>query len=137
MVCSSIDPAATACIVDEAAFLGDHPGSSLHLHRGAGGSAWLRKSDIRAAIASHHDEVRRCYDDALAVWPDAKGRVEITFVVGPDGSVYSSRVDRNDTGVPALACCINELVATWKFPALVGCGMVVVTNPFVLELGSS
>lgn len=95
--------------------------------------ASLSRDAIKAAIEARISDVRACYDDALAVWPTAKGRVQIKFAISPTGSVYASEVQSDETSLPELACCINRAVQQWSFPAPEGCGMVIVSYPFLLS----
>ena len=98
-------------------------------------SGSLSKSVIADVIADHIGEIRRCYEDSLAGWPQLAGRVAVKFIIQPDGSVDRSAVAETTLHHKPTECCITNAVRSWQYPPPDGGGIVVVTYPFVLEQG--
>ena len=90
----------------------------------------LDKDDIRGVIKGKLDEVRHCYEVALAGQPRLFGRVTIQFVIAGGGSVSASRLVSSTLGSAQTETCIAEHMCGWHFPATIGGGPVVVTYPF-------
>ncbi|MFO7567220.1 MAG: TonB family protein [Enhygromyxa sp.] len=95
----------------------------------------LDKDLIRRIVRAHTNEVRKCYEAALARDPSAAGRLAIEFTIAPNGKVVSAAVSSNDTGVEALGECVAKVVKTWTFPKPGGGGQVRITYPFVFQPG--
>lgn len=85
---------------------------------------------IRRIVRAHLNEVRYCYNQALARDPGEKGRVAVQFVIGGAGQVSSAMVGESDVD-PALAACVTQAVRRWKFPRGEGAGSTMVNYPFV------
>lgn len=96
----------------------------------------LTKAEIRRAIERQIADVRSCYEDALDMRPNLRGRVLTKFLIDSAGHVHSSEVLENDTGDDELACCIKHVLRAWTFPRPERCGIVVVHYPFILETKS-
>lgn len=97
----------------------------------------LDKNIIRRIVRSHINEVRACYNDGLSNDPSLKGRVAVSFVINPDGTVKASVVQSSTLPESAKGVneCIAKAVKKWKFPSVDGDGVVTVTYPFVLSPG--
>jgi hypothetical protein len=93
----------------------------------------LDKDTIRRIVHRHLNEVKFCYESALAKSPDLSGRVSIRFMITGTGAVQMSAVADSTLADPAVAGCIAAAVRRWAFPAPDGGGVVVVTYPFQLE----
>lgn len=90
-------------------------------------AAALPKEEIRRVVARHRKDFARCYEAQVVKQPDLAGRVETTFVVGPDGAVISARA----TGLhPAVETCLIAALRTMRFPRPTGGGKVTVNYPF-------
>ena len=76
-----------------------------------------------------------CYDGALEVWPGLHGRHAPMVVIWFDGSVALARTQESTLDNPALECCINTAVRSWRFAPPTEGNIAIVTVPFVL--GSS
>lgn len=96
-----------------------------------GGS--LSKEVIRRIIRRHINEVRFCYEQRLRAVPSLTGRVDVKFVIAPDGGVRAASVARSTAGDPGVERCIVSAVRRWNFPSPGGGGIVPVTYPFFLE----
>ncbi|HEY0134418.1 MAG TPA: TonB family protein, partial [Nannocystis sp.] len=95
----------------------------------------LDKEIIRRIVRAHINEVRYCYNQALARDPNAKGRVAITFTVAADGKVLKAEVSESTMADAAVGTCVATAVKTWTFPKPDGGASVIITYPFVLEPG--
>ncbi len=95
----------------------------------------LDKDIIRRIVRAHINEVRYCYNQALARDPNAKGRVAIQFTIGGTGKVPSAVVQESTLKDAAVGNCVAQAVRRWTFPKPEGGGSVIVTYPFVLEPG--
>src|SRR5262249_41755071 len=96
-------------------------------------SGSLSKEAIRHVITSHIGEVRVCYEEALASWPDAEGRPQIRYIIDADGSVSAAALVSDSLGYAGLGCCIARAMRDWRFPAPEGGGIIVITYPFLLD----
>lgn len=96
----------------------------------------LDKDIVRRIVRAHLNEVRHCYNLGLSAKPDLSGRVEVNFVVGPQGRVLTAVVARSTLGHGAAANCIAKATKRWKFPKPRSAGTVTVRYPFVLTPGS-
>jgi Ca-activated chloride channel family protein len=95
----------------------------------------LDKDIIRRIVRAHINEVRYCYNQALAKDPNSKGRVTVEFVIGGTGKVASATVKETTMSDAAVATCISAAIKRWTFPKPEGGGSVTVAYPFVLEPG--
>lgn len=85
-----------------------------------GAGAWpdlgrqdLSREDVRNTIASHRNELRRCYEIALSANPTAAGTVTARFTITPEGTVTAATAAGLDR---AVSRCIEEAVASITFP---------------------
>jgi hypothetical protein len=94
----------------------------------------IEPAAIRKVIADNMDDVLACYRPALEIWPELKGTVAVRFAISTaDGTVIDAQVAGDDTGNPALACCVARKVYGWPFPATGRKGITVVMYPFELR----
>jgi tetratricopeptide (TPR) repeat protein len=93
----------------------------------------LDKDIIRRIVRAHINEVRYCYNQALARDPNAKGRVAIQFTISGAGKVPSAVVHESTMKDPRVGHCMAQAVRRWTFPKPAGGGQVAVLYPFVLE----
>ncbi len=78
-----------------------------------GRSQGLDSEQIKGAVAAFQRETLRCYEGH----PDVAGEVLLDLVVGCDGRVLRSSVDRHDTGSSDFALCVAEVFRYASFPA--------------------
>ncbi len=77
--------------------------------------------DIDFVASAHSPQVRACYDRAFRNAGSAApaGRVELSFTLtdtGDAGRAADIVTELNLLGNPAVATCLEELVAEWRFP---------------------
>lgn len=101
--------------------------------RVAAGAADVRGSlsseVIRRVVRRHLNQVRFCYEQELARNPAREGRVVVSFVISPSGSVQSSTVASSTLGSATAEACVANAVRRWTFPSPEG-GVVMVNYPF-------
>jgi hypothetical protein len=95
----------------------------------------LDKDIIRRIVRAHINEVRYCYNQALARDPWAKGRVAVQFIIGGTGKVPSAVVQETTMKDAGVGNCVAQAVRRWTFPKPEGGGSVIVTYPFIFENG--
>ncbi|MBV1860429.1 MAG: AgmX/PglI C-terminal domain-containing protein [Nannocystaceae bacterium] len=95
----------------------------------------LDKDLIRRVVRAHINQVRHCYNQALARDPTARGKVAVQFTIGRTGKVPLAVVSETTLKDRAVGNCIAKAVRRWKFPSPEGGGNVMVTYPFVLNPG--
>ena len=111
------------------------PSTPSEPSKGLIGGGTLDKDIIRRIVRAHINEVRYCYNQALARDPNAKGRVSVQFTIAGNGKVASATLQDSTLADSDAAQCIAGAVRRWTFPKPEGGGSVVVTYPFVLEPG--
>ncbi len=92
----------------------------------------LDKEIIRRTVRRHLNEVRFCYEKALAAHPSIAGRVVVQFTIAPTGRVLVALLQRTTLGVASVESCMVEAVGRWEFPQPAGGGLVSVSYPFQL-----
>jgi hypothetical protein len=92
----------------------------------------LDKEIIRRIVRTHLNEVRFCYEGALARKPSLAGRVVAQFTIAPTGRVLVSVLQSSTLAEPRVESCIVEATRRWQYPAPEGGGLVTVTYPFQL-----
>jgi hypothetical protein len=92
----------------------------------------LDKEIIRRIVRQHLNEVRFCYDEALARKPSLAGRVVAQFMIAGTGKVFASVLQSSTLGDVGVESCIVAATRRWLYPAPAGGGLVTVTYPFQL-----
>lgn len=81
---------------------------------------------IRRNMAS----IRFCFERQLGTQPNLEGRVNVRFVIAPDGSVSSAEVASSTLGNDVVEECVTRALTRVRFPRPQGGGEVIVTYPF-------
>jgi pSer/pThr/pTyr-binding forkhead associated (FHA) protein/outer membrane biosynthesis protein TonB len=97
------------------------------------GGGKLDREVVKEYIRKQLAKIRWCYQTAFQKKPDLEGKLTVSFVISPTGSVMKATVINSTLGDPELHKCIEGKVMTWKFPAPQGGGVVKVNYPFVLR----
>jgi hypothetical protein len=76
-------------------------------------------ADIRTIVASHRDNARACYDNALANHPGIEGNLDIRWTIDPAGKVTEADLDTSHSEIvePAVANCIIAIINGIHFNA--------------------
>lgn len=98
------------------------------------GSGSLSKDKIREVIDRRKKDIERCYERELAKDPGLKGRLEIRWTIGEEGTVTQADVGENDLG-SAVANCSKGVVRRWRFAKPDG-GSITVSKVFILDSGN-
>ena len=95
----------------------------------------LDKELIRRIVRRHLTEVKFCYEKERTRNPALQGRITLQFTIAPTGAVATSIVQSTTLGNPSVEQCFAGAIRRWEFPKPQG-GVVVVTYPFVLKVGT-
>lgn len=93
----------------------------------------LSKYAINATIAKYLNQVRRCYEDELKLYPALEGLVNVDFEVGPSGKLNFARTGKSTLDNKNVENCINTRMMSWEFPRPKGGVNVKVSYPFMLR----
>jgi TonB family protein len=96
-------------------------------------SGTLDKEIIRRIVRRHLNEVKYCYDQALARQPKLDGRLVAQFTIAANGQVIASLRQSSTLGSPAVEMCVVNAIKRWEFPAPTGGGLAIVTYPFTFS----
>lgn len=108
--------------------LGGTPGGTSMDVRGS-----LSREVITRIVRRHQREIRTCYERGLMRRPELSGRVTVSFVISPTGTVESASIASTTLEDAQVEACIVRAVRTWTFPAPDGGGVVSVNYPFVFQ----
>ena len=104
-----------------------------HFTREDGSDGGLSRDLLGNLIRSHADEVKACYENALATRADLRGDLTLFWVIDPGGRVTRCCVAQTTFSDLAVPRCVVERVRTWRFPEPIGRGNVTVTFPYVFR----
>jgi len=76
------------------------------------------------------NELRFCYERALAGRPDLEGRIGVKFVISPSGAVQTAVIETSSLANAAMEQCVVAAVRRWTFPQPGDGGVVIVSYPF-------
>jgi TPR repeat protein len=85
---------------------------------------------VQRVVRSHYDDLRRCYESALAKRPWIEGRVAVRLVIQTDGRVASAENAGSDLPDPEAIECMFAEYRKLVFPSPEG-GIVTVVYPIV------
>jgi TonB family protein len=91
----------------------------------------IAKEIVRRIVGRHADEVRFCYEHALAANPTLAGRVILKFTIAATGDVIDAQVRDSTLGNAAVETCLAAVADNWEFPYPLPPGRVFVSYPFV------
>jgi hypothetical protein len=89
---------------------------------------------IRRIVRMRFHELRACYERGLKTQPKLRGKITVSFVIGPDGSVRSATNAGSDLPDPGVVACVTKTFHAMKFPQPEG-GVVMVTYPVAFSPG--
>ncbi len=92
----------------------------------------LSKSIIRRIVRRHLNQVKYCYTRELQTKRDLYGRIVVKFSIASTGQVVASSIQKSTLNNVAVEACVAQAVRRWLFPKPEGCGLVVVSYPFIL-----
>ncbi|MES2857039.1 MAG: AgmX/PglI C-terminal domain-containing protein, partial [Bdellovibrionota bacterium] len=71
---------------------------------------------IRRVIMANLRVIRTCYERQLNRNPELMGKLVLSWEIGEQGRVLSTKVKSNELGNAAVAQCIMDRLKTWRFP---------------------
>lgn len=97
------------------------------------GEATADEDDIRGVVHEHRDQIRYCYEVALAKDSRLEGKIVIDFTIDPSGAVTEPGISKAATTLldAPVQRCIIDAVAGWQFARPTGGGVVHVSYPFI------
>lgn len=104
----------------------------------------LNSEEVSTVVNEHSAEIRNCYKKELDINPSLETKINIGFMIGPDGAVISAKpVKKNeaekstdpkmDRQLRRLEQCVVEKIKLWKFPQPRGGRKIRVVFPFVFK----
>lgn len=95
----------------------------------------LTEAQVQATVDEHFDQIRTCFDQAMArmEMQDLSGVIAIQMTVDPSGKVTLSQLDASNFGDAEAVDCIVDATKTWSFPKLKKGKTAKVTYPFQLR----
>ncbi len=87
---------------------------------------------IAATVKQYRSGIKYVYNKELLANPALSGKLVVTFVILPDGSVESPEVRQSNLNWPSLEDAVLKRMRHWKFPRSSG-APVRVTFPFVFH----
>ena len=90
---------------------------------------------VRRVIAEHRREIIACYETELQKVPELQGRIDVEFVIGPDGAVGGTKLKASTLKNDAVHACVQRRVKQWRFPEPKGGGTVRVSYPWIFTSG--
>lgn len=88
---------------------------------------------VSQVVRNNIGRVRYCYERQLAAEPALYGKIKISWVINPDGTVKGQKIDQTTMNNSMVEGCILRQVAKWSFPRPDGGGDVVVAYPFFFK----
>lgn len=85
----------------------------------------LPESYIASVIRNQKNFLYRCYAQHLRLNPDARGRIDTSFTIEPDGTVSTARVIGSTIPDPTLQQCVVSTLARVRFRSYNGDPMIV------------
>jgi hypothetical protein len=94
----------------------------------------LTKEQVARVVRAHSNAIKFCYEKELQRKPTLAGKIEIYWVIGPDGVVEKSRIAVTTMADGAVEGCVARQVKQWIFPKSDG-RTVVQSYPFLFKGG--
>ena len=94
----------------------------------------LTKEQVARVVRAHQNAIKFCYEKELQRKPTLGGKIEVYWVIVPDGSVEKSKIAVTTMDDGAVEGCIARQVKQWTFPKSDG-RTVVQSYPFLFKGG--
>jgi hypothetical protein len=76
----------------------------------------LTRDQVNRVVRAHAAAIRYCYEKELQRQPSLSGKVELYWVIRPNGSVDRARIASSSMGSRAVEGCMERQVKNWQFP---------------------
>lgn len=90
----------------------------------------LTREQVEAVVRRNSGQLAYCYEKALQASPRLKGRLTLSWIVGPTGSVKSVSMASSSLKTKSVENCVLASVKKWQFPRPVGGVNVDISYPF-------
>lgn len=87
---------------------------------------------IASVVSQYRSGIRYAYNRELLKNPSLSGKIVVSFVIRPDGSVESPEIRQSNVNWPPLDEAVLKRLAHWKFPKSRGTAVRVIF-PFVFH----
>jgi hypothetical protein len=91
------------------------------------------EAEISEAVDRRAGELRYCYERELANEPNLSGKVGVSFLIDPSGTVSKARIDESTLQSKPAEDCMLGFIQKWLFAGLVQGGDCVVSYHWVFE----
>jgi len=88
---------------------------------------------VGAVLASVHDQVKDCYESALANNAKLAGRIDTAFTIDPTGFTRAAKITADTMGDPAVQDCLIGILERLIFPPSLCCDRTEVTYPWIFK----
>jgi serine/threonine protein kinase len=95
----------------------------------------LEMDVVSRVIREHRREIVACYETALQRTPELQGRIDVDFVIGPDGFVDRTNLRASTLSTPTVGSCAIRRIMEWRFPKPTDGGTVRVSYPWIFTSG--
>lgn len=95
----------------------------------------LTREQVARVVRAHANAIKFCYEKELQRKPTLGGKLEVYWVIGPDGGVEKSKIAVSTMGDGAVEGCVVRQVKQWTFPRSDG-RTVVQSYPFLFKGGT-
>lgn len=113
---------------------GDEFGGSTNLRdQNVSVEGGLDRESVRRAIHGHGREIRTCYERALAIKSNLKGRVVYSFEIRPVGSVNWVKLVSSTANSATLEDCVKGVIQGIQFPKAGNGKRTLVRYPFEFQ----
>ena len=92
----------------------------------------LTKEQVARVVRAHASAIKFCYEKELQRKPTLGGKIEVFWVITPDGTVERSKINVTTMDDSAVEGCIVRQVKQWSFPKSDG-RTVVQSYPFLFK----
>ena len=90
----------------------------------------ISRSDVFKEINTHLGDIQACYEREAAKAPGLEGKINVSWVIEPDGLVSNVHIVSQTLERPAVDECVMGVIAAMEFVEPVG-GSVTVVYPFM------
>jgi len=94
----------------------------------------LTKEQVARVVRAHQNAIKFCYEKELQRKPTLGGKIEVYWVIVPDGTVEKSKIAVTTMDDSAVEGCIARQIKQWTFPKSDG-RTVVQSYPFLFKGG--
>lgn len=91
------------------------------------------RTAVQRVMRRNFSGLRWCYQELLKTDPSARGRVELSWKILPNGRVASVAATSSSLTEPSLLGCVKRKLNRWRFPAPKDGGVCTASAPVVFK----